>query len=102
MKVHFKKLTKPTIDIAQVFNRWGNDISLAPFLRPNKNQEEIEKQHVFNIDELAQRIELGVFEFNTNALKLYQKLGYKEINRTEDFTYWNGKMWHDIRMEKYL
>ena len=48
------------------------------------------------------RIELGVFEFNTPAVKLYQKLGYKEIARIEGFTYWQGKMWQDIRMEKYL
>ncbi|MEO7841580.1 MAG: GNAT family N-acetyltransferase [Anaerolineales bacterium] len=47
------------------------------------------------------RIELGVFEFNTPAVKLYQKLGYKEIARLEGFTYWQGKMWQDIRMEKY-
>ena len=48
------------------------------------------------------RIELGVFEFNTNAIKLYQKLGYKEIARIADFTYWQEKMWQDIRMEKYI
>jgi len=48
------------------------------------------------------RIELGVFEFNENARRLYQKLGYKEIGRIPDFTYWNGKMWPDIRMEKEL
>ena len=48
------------------------------------------------------RIELGVFEFNTPAIKLYQKSGYKEIARIPDFTYWQGKMWQDIRMEKFL
>jgi len=48
------------------------------------------------------RMELGVFEFNTRALNLYQKLGYTEIARIEAFTYWQGKMWQDIRMEKYL
>jgi RimJ/RimL family protein N-acetyltransferase len=48
------------------------------------------------------RIELGVFEFNTNAIKLYQKLGYQEFARIADFTYWEGRMWQDIRMEKYL
>ena len=48
------------------------------------------------------RIELGVFEFNEPALKLYQKRGYQEIGRIKDFTYWQGKMWTDIRMEKYL
>lgn len=49
-----------------------------------------------------QRIELGVFEFNINAIKLYQKLGYQEIVRINDFTFWQGRLWQDIRMEKYL
>ena len=48
------------------------------------------------------RMELGVFEFNEQAQKLYQKLGYTEIGRIDNFTYWQGKMWTDIRMEKYL
>jgi len=48
------------------------------------------------------RIELGVFEFNTNAIKLYKKLGYAEIGRVDGFTYWQEKMWQDIRMEKYI
>jgi RimJ/RimL family protein N-acetyltransferase len=48
------------------------------------------------------RIELGVFEFNTVAIGLYKKMGYNEIGRIEDFTYWNGKMWQDIRMEKII
>ncbi|WP_342710115.1 GNAT family protein [Lentibacillus persicus] len=49
-----------------------------------------------------QRIELGVFEFNKPAYKLYQKLGYREIGRIHQFTYWQGSMWSDIRMEKYV
>jgi RimJ/RimL family protein N-acetyltransferase len=48
------------------------------------------------------RIELGVFEFNTPALALYQKLNYREIGRIADFTYWEGRLWQDIRMEKYV
>jgi RimJ/RimL family protein N-acetyltransferase len=48
------------------------------------------------------RIELGVFEFNMNAIKLYQKLGYREIGRIHDFTFWQDRMWQDVRMEKYL
>jgi RimJ/RimL family protein N-acetyltransferase len=49
-----------------------------------------------------ERIELGVFEFNAPAIALYKKLGYIEIGRLADFTYWCGRMWDDIRMEKYL
>ena len=48
------------------------------------------------------RIELGVFEFNVNAIKLYKKMGYQEIIRIDDYTFWQGKMWQDIRMEKLL
>lgn len=46
------------------------------------------------------RIELGVFEFNAKAIRLYQKSGYSEIGRIPDFTFWQGKLWQDIRMEK--
>lgn len=48
------------------------------------------------------RIELGVFGFNEAAHRLYKKLGYKEIAYLEAFTYWNGRFWPDIRMEKRL
>ena len=48
------------------------------------------------------RVELGVFEFNAAAMKLYNSLGYREIGRLAEFTFWKGKMWQDIRMEKYL
>ena len=50
----------------------------------------------------CKRIELGVFEFNEPAKKLYQKMGYAEIGRIPNFTFWQNKMWTDIRMEKYL
>ncbi len=58
-------------------------------------EEQIKKQGY-------KRIELGVFEFNQQAHKLYQKMGYEEIGRIESFTFWQEKMWTDIRMEKYL
>ena len=48
------------------------------------------------------RMELGVFEFNIRAIQLYTKLGYREIVRIDNFTFWQGKMWQDIRMEKYM
>lgn len=49
-----------------------------------------------------QRMELGVFEFNTNAIKLYQRIGYQEIGRIPNFTFWQGRLWADIRMEKLI
>ena len=48
------------------------------------------------------RIELGVFEYNEKAIRLYKKCGYKEIGKIPDFTFWDDKMWQDIRMEKYI
>ena len=48
------------------------------------------------------RIELGVFGFNEAAHRLYEKLGFQEIARLEAFTYWKGRFWPDIRMDKRL
>ncbi|UOQ84413.1 GNAT family N-acetyltransferase [Gracilibacillus salinarum] len=48
------------------------------------------------------RVELGVFAFNKHARKLYKKLGYEEIGFIDNFTFWQGEMWRDIRMEKYI
>lgn len=50
----------------------------------------------------AKRFELGVFEFNSVALNLYKKLGYKEIQRIPNFTYWDGRMWDDLRFLKEI
>jgi RimJ/RimL family protein N-acetyltransferase len=46
--------------------------------------------------------EVGVFEFNARAHALYKKLGYQEITRIENFTYWDNKMWSDIRLVKLI
>ncbi|MEO5668694.1 MAG: GNAT family N-acetyltransferase [Bdellovibrionota bacterium] len=50
----------------------------------------------------AQRIELGVFEFNKTAIRFYEKLGYREFVRLPGYTWMAGKMWADIRMLKEL
>jgi RimJ/RimL family protein N-acetyltransferase len=54
------------------------------------------------IHDKADRIELGVFEFNKPALGLYLKSGYKEIGRISNLTYWNGRLWDSIQLEKNL
>ena len=50
----------------------------------------------------VKRVELGVFEYNERAIRLYEKCGYREFARIPDFTYYDGKMYADIRMEKYF
>ena len=173
MDIKFKKLVEPTREIADCFNRWDNDPTLIPFIRPNKDQQALEAREVVTPKELEQRlehhqmyliylddqlvgeieyqidpkhlykkevrtawigiiigeeiargkgigrlameyleeqimlqglkrIELGVFEFNKPAIRLYETMGYREFARIESFTYWQGKMWQDIRMEKYV
>ena len=173
MDIKFKKLTQPTIEIAECLNKWENDPLLIPLIRPNKSKEDFERRETVTVKDLEQRlehnhiyliylgdqligemdylvdpkhlykketgtawidiiigeevgrgkgvgylalqylekeikeqglqrIELGVFEFNTHALKLYRKAGYREIGRLQNFTYWQDKMWQDIRMEKYV
>ena len=53
-------------------------------------------------DEGCVRAEVGVFEFNEVARRLYAGAGYVEFARTPDFTWWNGVMWPDLRLEKRL
>lgn len=48
------------------------------------------------------RIELGVFEFNSPAIRLYESLGYSRFDVIPNFTWWNDKLWGDYRYEKSL
>lgn len=50
----------------------------------------------------ATRAEIGVFEFNERAQRLYRSLGYQELATIPNFTWWKGKLWTDIRMGKCL
>jgi RimJ/RimL family protein N-acetyltransferase len=50
----------------------------------------------------AKHAQIGVFEFNAPARRLYEKLGYKELTIIPEFTWWKGKRWSDIRMGKPL
>ncbi len=50
----------------------------------------------------AKRIQLGVFDFNTRAKKLYQSLGYVHLYSTPAFTWWDDQMWTDLRLGKSL
>ena len=50
----------------------------------------------------AERVELGVFEYNERALLFFESLGYEEFARRADRAYWDGTMWADIRLLKQL
>ena len=173
MDIRFERVVEPTVEIAGAFSRWENDSRIIPLIRPNLNQEELERREEVTREELTRRldnhvyyliylddrlvgemnymvdpghllkkeegtawigitigepegrgkgigfhaiqhlekeiareglnrIELGVFEFNKQAIKLYQRLGYRKIGEIEDFTNWQERMWKDIRMEKYI
>lgn len=173
MTTHIIKLTESSSSLVEAINRWENDPTLIPLIRPNRNKLDLERRGKITLDDLTKRlenhhmyliylndqlvgemnymvdpnhlykkepgtawigitigesegrgkgigyeaiqyleeqikkqglkrIELGVFEFNKQAQKLYYKLGYKKIGSIDSFTYWQGKMWTDIRMEKYV
>lgn len=44
--------------------------------------------------------ELGVFSFNTPAIRMYEALGYTKIAEIPDFTWWSDKFWADYRYLK--
>ncbi len=58
------------------------------------------EEHALNIG--CNRIELGVFEHNLPAQRLYQSIGYDRIGSIPEFTWHDGMMHSDIRMEKWL
>ena len=56
----------------------------------------------FALEKGCRRIELGVFEYNEPSRALCAAMGYSEFARIPEFTWWKGKLWADIRMEKWL
>ena len=71
---------------------WGSGV--AQFAMKVFEEESIKRGAI--------RAELGVFEFNTRARQFYKKLGYTEFSSVKDLTFWDGRFWNDIRMEKNL
>jgi RimJ/RimL family protein N-acetyltransferase len=50
----------------------------------------------------ARRAEIGVFEYNSRAIRMYERLGYRKIGEIPDFTWWNGRRWTDYRYLREL
>jgi GNAT superfamily N-acetyltransferase len=65
------------------------------------------KKVIAHLEELAgksgaERIEIGVFEFNHRALNFFRGRGYREFDRLPERAWWKGQMWADIRLLKNL
>jgi RimJ/RimL family protein N-acetyltransferase len=47
-------------------------------------------------------IEAGTFEFNEPSKKLFARGGYEQFDRVSEITFWEGRMWDDLRWRKRL
>lgn len=61
-------------------------------------------QHLENLarETGAQRVEVGIFEYNGPSLRFFQRRGYVEFARQSNRVWWNGKMWANVRLRKTL
>ena len=57
LNLSFTRLTAPTSEIAEAFDRWENDPGLIPFCRPNRSEDDLERRQTFTLQDLTQRIE---------------------------------------------
>jgi RimJ/RimL family protein N-acetyltransferase len=62
----------------------------------------IQHAEKLSLENGSTKAEVGTFEFNSAGLALFKSLGYEMIKKLPGFTYWNGKMWADVRMVKKL
>ena len=56
MIVTFTKLTNPTPEITKTINQWTNDPSLIPFIRPNRNRNELDERVFVTVESLLLRL----------------------------------------------
>lgn len=50
----------------------------------------------------ATQAEVGVFEYNEASIRLFEKLGYRRFGSVPEMTWWDGKLWTDLRYTKSL
>lgn len=67
----------------------------------------IGKKSILHLEDLSRQAgstfaEVGMFEINLASQALFKSLGYQVVKRIPEFTYWDGRMWADVRMTKDL
>ena len=50
----------------------------------------------------AERIEVGIFEYNEPSMRFFKARGYQEFSRRPHRAWWNGRLWDDVRLLKPL
>ncbi|KAI1399304.1 putative GNAT family acetyltransferase [Hypoxylon fuscum] len=79
-------------------HRWTDvSIDIAKKYRREVYEDEAIRRGLWYSFQMAglHRVQLGVFSFNEGALKLYEKLGFKEEGRQREMMWFNGG-WHDL------
>ena len=78
----------------------ANDDPISPL---GKKVIKLMIDKILNLRPETNKVDLRVFKWNENAIKLYLKLGFKIIpNNTLTFNYSKNETWVDVNMQKQL
>jgi len=77
MKIIFTKLTNPTIEIADVLNKWENNPAIVPFIRPIPSQEDLVKKVPVTVESLTKRLERNQTFLIYNQGQLIGEMNYQ-------------------------
>ena len=94
MDIKFTILTKPTLEIADRFQKWENDPALIPLIRPNRDQDALEAREAVTIENLEARLEHHQIYLIYLEDELIGEMDYqidpKHLFRKEAGTAWIG------------
>lgn len=86
MNITYTKLTEPTSEFVDALSKWENDPALVHLIRPNRNQEDLEKESIVTLDTIKVRLEhnqiylirmerqiIGEVSYQVDPAHLYKK-----------------------------
>ena len=56
MDITFKRLIEPDTKVLEYLNKWENDPTLIPLIRPNRDEEALEMREVLTVQDLEERL----------------------------------------------